>query len=169
MVEIELLIAGSLQSSPHAGQWRAQIMGHVVGDLTVRFDQFPDAIEHRIEIFREPIPFVTGPAQRDALSEPASHYFSARRVDRFDPCHRAPRGGYSGRGCEDQKQHGCRGETDRDVLAKSVEIFDVAAEKQMMTVRQDLIRHTQRRPFWRLRLPIYGRKGSPPFVTEQGG
>src|SRR6516164_4044658 len=129
MVEIELLIAGSLQASPHEGQWRAQIMGHVVRNLPVRFDQFPDAVEHRIEIFREPIPFVAGPAQRYALSEPASHDLSARRVDRFDARHRAPRGRYSGRGSEDQKQHGGRGETDRDVLAKSVEIADVAAEK----------------------------------------
>src|SRR6516164_10595989 len=137
MVEIELLIAGSLQSSPHAGQWRAQIMGHVVRNLPVRFDQFPDAIEHRIEIFREPIPFVAGPVQRYALSEPASHDFSARRVDRFDARHRAARRRYSGRGSEYQKQHGGRGETDCNILAKSLEIFDVAAEKQMMAVRQD--------------------------------
>jgi len=112
-------------------------MGHIVGNLPVRLHQYPYAIEHRVEIFRKPIPFVAGPAQGYALSEPASHDFSARRVDRFDPCHRAPRGRYSGRGSEDQKQHGGRGETDRDVLAKSVEIADVAAEKQMMAVGQD--------------------------------
>jgi hypothetical protein len=51
MVEIELLIAGSFQASAHAGQWRAQIMRHVVGNLPIRLHQFPNAIEHRVEIF----------------------------------------------------------------------------------------------------------------------
>jgi len=87
MAEIEPLIAGSLQSSPHTGQRRAQVMGHVIGNLPVGFHQFLDTIEHGIEIFREAVPFVTSPAQRYPFAEPASHNFPARRVDCFDPGH----------------------------------------------------------------------------------
>src|SRR6516165_6916633 len=163
MAEIKLLMAGSLQSSPHAGQWRAQVMSDVVGDLAVGLHQFLDAIEHRVEIFREPIPLVTGAAQRYPLAEPASHNLAARRVDRFDPRDRTPRRRYSGRGSQDEKQHGGRGETNSDIFPKSVEILDIAAEKHVMAVGQDLIAHAQRWSCCRLRLPVSGSEGAQHF------
>src|SRR5215472_3054304 len=107
-------------------------MGHVIGNLSVGFHQFLDAIEHGIEIFREPVPFVTSPAQRYPFAEPASHNLPARRVDCFDPGHRTARCRYArGRG-EDQKNYRGRGETDRYAPPKSIEIIDVAAKNEMV-------------------------------------
>src|SRR5690349_13650468 len=63
----------------------------------------PLAVEHRIEIVRQPVPFISGAAKRYALAQSRSDYFPAGRDDFFDPRDRTPRCGYASGRRENEK------------------------------------------------------------------
>ena len=83
---------GAFKSAAHAGQGGSQIVRDIVGGLLDLPHQHLDAVEHGIEIFRQPIPFVVRcrTAAR-APPRPLCHDGAAGGVDGFDPADRASR------------------------------------------------------------------------------
>src|SRR5215475_13274068 len=103
LIEIELLAVRLLQSTSYPCQWRPQVMSHIIGDLLVGLDEILYAVEHGIEILRQPVPFISRAAKRYAPAQPGPDYFSAGRDDFFDPCNRTPGCGYACSRCKNEK------------------------------------------------------------------
>ena len=74
-----------------AGERRAQIMRDIVGDLAADPHQHADAAEHGVEAFGEPVEFVAGAGDRQALRQIAAHDVLSRGVHCVDAPQHAPR------------------------------------------------------------------------------
>ena len=64
----------------HARQRRLQIVGNIVGDVPDAFVQFLNAREHAVEVFRQAVELIAGPAYRKPSGQIAAH--DALRSDR---------------------------------------------------------------------------------------
>src|SRR5262249_57617429 len=82
--------------SQHAGQSSPHIVRDIIGDLLHLGHQRFDALEHRIEVLGELIPFVPRPAQGYPPAKTALQDGSAGRANGFDPSYSAPRDGDAG-------------------------------------------------------------------------
>ncbi len=65
--------SGAFQSTAHAGTGRSQIVSDIIRGLLDLVHQHTNAIEHRIEVFCQLIPFIVLATQRRALAQATLH------------------------------------------------------------------------------------------------
>ena len=118
-------------------------MRHIVSDLLHLPHQRFDAVEHRIEIHGEFVPFVTRAVQGYPLAEAALHDGTAGRVDGFDAAHCAPRDEHAGDPSEREYQQDTQGQGRFDLARELIKVVDVFSHQQMAAVREGLERRPQ--------------------------
>src|SRR5512132_1852249 len=116
---------GLFQSSTDAGQWRAQIVRYIVGDLFYFLHQCFDAIEHRVEVFCNVIPFIVRPAKRNTLVQTALHDSATGHVDCLDPSYGATRDQNGGHAGQDEYQGNAPYERRLDASSEGVKVVSI--------------------------------------------
>ncbi len=74
----------------HTCQRRLQIVSNIVGDMPYALVQFLDACKHAVEVFRQPIEFVTRPAYRKPSGQIAAHDTLRGHRNFIDPLQGTP-------------------------------------------------------------------------------
>ena len=129
-------------------------MRDIVGRLLHFAHQDFDAVEHRIEVFRQLIPFILRPEQRHALAKTALHDGPAGGVDRFDPADRAPGDSETGNDGENENQRDNERKGEIDLPPELIEIADVPSDQQMGPVGERGEIGANERRLRRVRLPF---------------
>ncbi len=127
---------GLLGAVAQPGQRRFQIMGDIVGYFPHLGHQLVDAIQHGIEILRQPVKLVLAPGLRQALIEIARHDFRRRGAHRINAAQDAARQQQA----TDQAQRSQRPQRHQETAGKNgaqrLAISHVAPHQQMKAARQ---------------------------------
>src|SRR4029453_683714 len=104
-----------------------------------------DAIEHRVEVFCNVIPFIVRPARRNTLVQTALHDSATGHVDCLDPSYGATRDQKGGHAGHDEYQGNAPYERRLDASFEGVKVVSILAHQQVITVRKRVKRSAQHR------------------------
>jgi len=165
-----VLAQGRLGAVSQARERRLEVMSDIVGDLAQTRHQLRDALEHRVEIFRESVKFVAGAAHREALIHVARHDAARRGGHEVDPLQHPMGDEQSAEGADQHEPEKRYSESAAQDVAQHLMVFDVVADQQSKAAGDEKETHQGGMNLAGLSAPLIRHLDKiPPAAERRGG